>query len=65
MTRLAQMGWTQEQLAVASGISRKRIMRIINCQVSCSMDTMGRILHALEVRAMLSVKAEDKEPKCS
>lgn len=46
-------GWTQKQLADESGMKEPSISRILNSDTNCTLDTAGRLLHALGVWAHL------------
>lgn len=51
--QLKHKGWSQKQLAKSCGYKEPFISRIMNGDANCEMATMGRLLHALGVRATL------------
>jgi ribosome-binding protein aMBF1 (putative translation factor) len=48
---LREKGWTQATLARRSGAKESFISRILHSNANCTLDTAGKLLHALEVRA--------------
>jgi transcriptional regulator with XRE-family HTH domain len=49
--RLKAKGWTQKQLADATGMKESFITRIVHADSNCTFDVAGRILFALGVAA--------------
>lgn len=52
-------GWSQRKLAAASGMKESQLSRVIHSNANCTLDTVGRILFALDARARL------EEVECS
>ncbi|MEM9751765.1 MAG: helix-turn-helix domain-containing protein [Planctomycetota bacterium] len=51
LKRLEELGWNQADLARASGMKSAFISRLVNADQNCTLDTVGRVLHALDMRA--------------
>lgn len=53
LRNLRSKGWTQRRLADESKKLESYITRVVHSQQNCGLDTVGKILHALGVRASL------------
>ena len=53
MDELDRKGWSQQQLADASGITAAVIEAIVCADVDCTFSEAGRLLHAMDVKATL------------
>jgi len=56
LRRLDELGWSQKQLAEASGMKAPQLSRIIHSDQNCTFDVAGRLLFALGLRARISEK---------
>ena len=59
VARLKTLGWTQRDLAQATGLKESFISRIIHSNANCTLSTVATILAALDVRATLSQAASE------
>jgi transcriptional regulator with XRE-family HTH domain len=50
---LNERGWTQRQLADAAGMREQYVTRVIHSSQNCTVDIIGRLLFALQVKAKL------------
>ncbi len=51
--RLRQLNWTQRKLAEHAGFKESFVSRVLHSDDNCTLDTVGRLLHAVGVRARL------------
>ena len=51
--QLGERGMTQTDLAQAAGMKPQQLSRVIHSSANCTLDTAGRILHALGISATL------------
>jgi transcriptional regulator with XRE-family HTH domain len=61
IAKLREKGWTQKQLADATGMKESFVTRIIHSNSNCTFGVAGRILFALDVKATLTTKAARKK----
>ena len=59
MRGLRRKGWTQRELGVKFGCKQPFISRILHGDANCTLKTVGKILHALDVKVKL---VEVKKP---
>lgn len=53
-------GWSVPKLSVKADVSRYTIQKILDSEVNCTLDTVGRLFHALEMKAHI-VEVTEKE----
>lgn len=53
---LRQRGWTQSYLAAKAGLSARHVREILHSNTNCTLDTVGKLLHALGIHARLKVR---------
>jgi transcriptional regulator with XRE-family HTH domain len=53
---LKQKKWSQKELADRVGLKESYISRLIHSNANCTFETVGRILHAFDMRAELSIR---------
>lgn len=46
-------GWSQRELAAASGMKEPQLSRVIHSNANCTLDTVGRLLFALGTHAKI------------
>ena len=61
---LGQRGMTQTRLAEAAGMKPQQLSRVIHSSANCTLDTAGRILFALGIRAKLAESDESAVVEC-
>src|SRR5579862_4261332 len=59
LTQLELKGWTQKRLAEQAGVKEPVITRMVHADQNCTLDSAGRVLSALGVRAKL---VEERAP---
>ncbi|UCE60656.1 MAG: helix-turn-helix transcriptional regulator [Phycisphaerales bacterium] len=55
---LNQLGWTQTQFAERSGWSDSFVSNLVHANQNCELDTIGKALHTLGVKAQLRMIQE-------
>ncbi len=50
---LQRKGWSQEELAKQAGLKDSEISNLIHGSRNCTLDTVGRVIHALDTSAVL------------
>ena len=58
---LGERGMSQAQFAVAAGMKPQQLSRVIHSSANCTLDTAGRILHALGINAKLGEAEETRK----
>jgi DNA-binding phage protein len=58
---LGERGMTQAQLAAAAGMKPQQLSRVIHSNANCTLDTAGRILHALGIKGKLGEADESRK----
>ncbi len=51
---LRQKGWSQRDLARATSMKESFISRVLHSDANCTLDTVGRLFHALDVNAHIT-----------
>lgn len=55
---LRNKGWTQKQLADATGMKEAYISRIVHADQNCTLAVIGKICHALDIKPKLQVSLQ-------
>ena len=50
---LRRKGWTQGQLALKAELADSVVSNLIHGNKNCTLDTVGKVIHALDTRAVL------------
>lgn len=53
ISHLRRKGWTQKKLAEKANMKESFITRIVHAEQNCTLDVIGRLLFALDIRANL------------
>jgi ribosome-binding protein aMBF1 (putative translation factor) len=62
---LKRKGWSQRDLASASSMKESFISRVLHSNANCTLDTAGRLFHALRVNAHITeVEAVGGSRRC-
>ena len=65
LRHLKAKGWTQAALAKKTGMKEPFISRVLHSNANCTLDTAGKLLFALGIRARFSVAPNSTAPSTS
>ena len=56
---LKERNWSQRELANAAGMLEPQVSRILHSSANCTLDTIGRLMFALDIHSRLQQVARD------
>lgn len=62
LRHLKEKGWTQAVLAKKAGMKEPFVSRVLHSNANCTLDTAGKLLFALGIRARFSVSPNSAVP---